>query len=248
MMMEDDARIDQILAQIGETGFCIVPDLIPPEECDRIRARCIELLCEEAADTLHDTGHQRIMHLLMKDRMFEPILRHPFILAVWRRYLGPDMICSTFSANALWPGSTEQYWHVDHPFWTMAEPYPLFPLAGQCIWMIDDFTIDNGATASIAGSHRRPHLPRLGHDWAPEATILTGRKGSVILADGAWWHTSRPNRTEDLRIALLNTFIRNFCVTQEDMRMQLAALPDADAETQHLLGGTQYQPRTQLPY
>jgi len=247
-MTEEDTRIDQILAQIGETGFCIVPDLIPPEQCDRIRARCIELLCEEAADTLHDTGHQRIMHLLMKDRMFEPILRHPFILAVWRRYLGPDMICSTFSANALWPGSTEQYWHVDHPFWTMAEPYPLFPLAGQCIWMIDDFTIDNGATASIAGSHRRPHLPRLGHDWAPEATILTGRKGSVILADGAWWHTSRPNRTEDLRIALLNTFIRNFCVTQEDMRMQLAALPDADAETQHLLGGTQYQPRTQLPY
>lgn len=247
-MMEDDTQIEGILEQIAETGFCVVPDLIPAAQCDRIRARCIELLCQEVEENLHDTGHQRIMHLLMKDAMFESVLRHPFVLAVWRRYLGTDMICSTFSANALWPGSSEQYWHVDHPFWTMAEPYPLFPLAGQCIWMIDDFTIDNGATASIAGSHRRPHLPRLGHDWTDEATILTGTKGSVIFADGAWWHTSRPNRTEDLRIALLNTFIRNFCVTQEDMRMQLAALPDADPEMQHLLGGTQYQPRTRLPY
>jgi len=246
--MGDDVRIEAILERIAETGFCVVPELIPPAQCNRIRARCVELLCQEVEDTLHDTGHQRIMHLLMKDAMFQPVLRHPFVLAVWRRYLGPDMICSTFSANALWPGSSEQYWHVDHPFWTMAEPYPLFPLAGQCIWMIDDFTIDNGATASIAGSHRRPYLPRLGHDWTPEATILTGTRGSVIFADGAWWHTSRPNRTDDLRIALLNTFIRNFCVTQEDMRMQLAALPDADAEMRHLLGGTQYQPRTRLPY
>lgn len=246
--MVDETQIDLILEQIAETGFCVVPDLIHAEQCDRIRARCIELLCQEIDDNLHETGHQRIMHLLMKDAMFEAVLRHPISLAVWRRYLGPDMICSTFSANALWPGSSEQYWHVDHPFWTMAEPYPLFPLAGQCIWMIDDFTIENGATASIAGSHKRPQLPRLGNNWTPEATILTGTKGSVIFADGAWWHTSRPNRTDDLRIALLNTFIRNFCVTQEDMRMQLDALPNPDAELWHLLGGTQYRPRTQLPY
>jgi len=246
--MEQEEQVEAILGEIAEKGFCVVPDLIPPAQCDRLRARCIDLLCAEVEDNLHATGHQRIMHLLMKDAMFEAVLRHPFALAVWRRYLGPDMICSTFSANALWPHSSEQYWHVDHPFWTMAEPYPLFPIAGQCIWMIDDFTIENGATASIPGSHKRPRLPRIGHEWSAEATILTGRKGSVIFADGAWWHTSRPNRTDDLRIALLNTFIRNFCVTQEDMRMQLAALPDADEEMQQLLGGTQYQPRTQLPY
>jgi ectoine hydroxylase-related dioxygenase (phytanoyl-CoA dioxygenase family) len=244
----DQAAVEAVLEEIRKTGFCVVPDLISAEQCARVRLEYMKILHTEKEENLHPSGHQRILHLLMKHPIFVDFRCHPFVLAVWRQYLGEDMICSTMTANALWPHSKELYWHVDHPYWTMAQPYPIFPLTGQAIWMIDDFTIENGATAGIAGSHRRPFLPKLEDSWTDEATILTGKRGSAILADGAWWHTSRSNKSDETRCAILTTYIRSCCVTQEDMRMQLAALDNPSEEVAHLLGANQYMPRQTFPY
>lgn len=244
----DPNLVHRTVETIRDVGFCVVPAVLPLTLCGEVRAVLSKLSRAEKGNLL-ESRHQRVMHLLMKDRIFVDVLCSPFVLAVWREYLGPDMICSTMSANVLWPHSTELYWHVDHPYWTMAQPYPVaYPLCGQAIWMIDDFTEANGATAGIAGSHRRPYLPSLGEHWTDEGTILTGRAGSVILADGAWWHTSRPNVTARSRQAVLATYIRSFCVTQEDMRYQLRAIERPSKLVKQLLGGTQYQPRTELPY
>jgi ectoine hydroxylase-related dioxygenase (phytanoyl-CoA dioxygenase family) len=114
--------------------------------------------------------------------------------------------------------------------------------------MIDAFTSENGATAGITGSHKRPYLPKLGEEWTDEATVLTGSEGSVILADGAWWHTSRPNVTKRTRRAVLVTYIRSYCVTQEDMRIQLTALDDPPEVVKHLLGEKRYVPTRGFPY
>ncbi len=242
-------HVERAVDTIRDVGFCVVPNVLPRRRCEAIRAVLGRLMRAEKQANLLPSRHQRVMHLLVKDRIFVELLCSPFVLEVWRRYLGPDMICSTMSANVLWPHSTELYWHVDHPYWTIAPPYPVDPpLAGQAIWMIDDFTEANGATAGIAGSHRRRHLPALGEHWTDEATILTGARGGVILADGAWWHTSRPNTTGRTRAAVLTTYIRSYCVTQEDMRAQLQELRRPSKLVRHLLGGDQYQARTELPY
>jgi hypothetical protein len=180
-------EVEHVAETIRDVGFCVVPNLIPPKRCDEFRRVLMPILKEEKKQNLHHTGHQRILHLLVKNPIFTELLCHPFVLAVWRRYLCEDIICSTMTANALWPRSTELYWHVDHPYWTMTEPYPTYPLTGQVIWMIDDFTLANGATAGIRGSHRTPKLPRLAENWTDEATILTGSRGSAIFADGAWF-------------------------------------------------------------
>jgi ectoine hydroxylase-related dioxygenase (phytanoyl-CoA dioxygenase family) len=105
-----------------------------------------------------------VLHILAKDPVFIEALVHPLVLAVWRKYLTEDLICSTFTANTLWPGAVEQYWHADHPYWTLTPPWPTIPLAGQCIWFLDDFTVENGATAGIPGSHRANRLPGPGRE------------------------------------------------------------------------------------
>lgn len=244
----DLRHVGRVVDAIREVGFCVVPDVLPSRRCDDIRKVLGRLMRAEKQQYLQPSRHQRIMQLLAKDPIFVDLLCSPFVLAVWRRYLGEDMICSTMSANVLWPHSTELYWHVDHPYWTMTQPYPVYPLTGQTIWMIDDFTVANGATAGIAGSHRIPHLPSLGEHWTDDATILTGRRGSIILADGAWWHTSRPNTTNCSRSAVLTTYTRTYCVTQENLRTQLATMRRPSKLVKHLLGANQYQARTELPY
>jgi ectoine hydroxylase-related dioxygenase (phytanoyl-CoA dioxygenase family) len=246
---QETANVARVADVIRDVGFCVVPSLISEELCAELRVVLMRLLRAEKEQNRHPSGHQRTMHLLMKHPVFTKLLCNPFVLAVWRRYLGNDIICSTMSGNALWPGSTELYWHVDHPYWTIPEPYPTDPpLSGQTIWMIDDFTWANGATAGIEGSHRRPTLPRLGDHWTEEATVLIGHRGSAIFADGAWWHTSRPNVSRRTRCAVLNTYIRSYCVTQEDMRMQLEAIKRPTKQVKQLLGANQYTPRRELPY
>ena len=244
----DEEQVAQVVETIRNEGFCVVPDLVEPDRIAEIRSVLMRFLKSEKEQNLHKTGHQRVLHLLNKHAIFTEPLCHPFVLAVWRMYLAPDIICSTMTANALWPSSTEQYWHVDHPYWTLTQPYPVYPLSGQAIWMVDDFTVANGATAGIKGSHKLGRLPELGEQWTDEATILTGRRGSVILADGAWWHTSRPNCTRRTRCALLTTYIRTHCVPQEDMRMQLAALKNPSPLVKQLLGGNQYVSTRTFPY
>jgi ectoine hydroxylase-related dioxygenase (phytanoyl-CoA dioxygenase family) len=244
----DEREIESTVEVIREVGFCVVPGLISPPHCGEIRDVLMRLLKAEKKQNLHQTGHQRVLHLLVKNPIFIDLLCHPFVLAVWRRHLAPDIICSTMTANALWPKSTEQYWHVDHPYWTLEQPYPTYPLAGQVIWMIDDFTVANGATAGIPGSHLRNTLPSLEEKWTDEAKILVGQRGSVILADGLWWHTSRPNVSRKTRCAVLATYIRTHCVPQEDMRMQLASLENPSELVRRLLGANQYQSTRTFPY
>jgi ectoine hydroxylase-related dioxygenase (phytanoyl-CoA dioxygenase family) len=240
--------VDAVIAEISERGFCVVPSVISTEKTEKLNA-CLEVIRTlEDGQEIRKLGHQRVLHIAAKNAMFLEPLLHPFVLKVWRKYLGEDMICSTWSANTLYPHSNHMYWHADHPYWTITTPYPTFPLCGQTIWMLDDFTAENGATAGIPGSHRRPYLPDLGHGWSDEAEVLTGTRGSVIMADGAWWHTSTANRTDRPRSALLATYIRSFCVPQEDMRSQLACLKDPSDEIKQLFGSNQYQSQKTFPY
>ena len=243
-------RAVRVITQaLRRQGFCIVPGLISARRCAQLRAAMRCMLEGEREQNLRPTGHQRVLHLAAKDRRFLDLVQHPLVLAVWRSYLGEDMLCSSLTGNALWPGSTEQYWHVDHPYWTMAEPYPVsLPLAGQTIWMLDDFTRENGATAGLAGSHQRGRLPRLDSRWPKGATPITGRCGSAILMDGALWHTSTPNRSPAVRSAVLVKYIRSFCVTQEDMRHQLAAVQRPTRTLARLFGAEQYVPTRKFPY
>lgn len=244
----NEKEVMRVVEVIRKIGFCVVPNVISNARAFQYRKVLMQILKSEKNQNLLPTGHQRVLHLLMKNSIFVDLLCNPFVLAVWKSYLAQDIICSTMTANALWPKSVEQYWHVDHPYWTLSQPYQVYPLTGEAIWMIDDFTKTNGATAGIPGSHQRNTLPTLGKEWTDEATILTGSRGSVILSDGAWWHTSRPNVTNRTRCAVLITYIRTHCVPQEDMRMQLEALTKPSDMVKHLLGQNQYLPRRDFPY
>lgn len=235
-------QVGAILKEIRKTGFVVVPNLLSDEEVTALRESLETLVIAEAAAAAPPQNHQRVLYLALKDERFLTPLCHPLVLAVWRSYLGEDMICSSLSSNTVYPGGGQIYWHVDYPHWTMSEPYPTFPLAAQAIWMLDDFTPENGATAAIPKSHRHNYRPRFNDKWVAKATVLTGNKGSVILADGAFWHTSGQNLTGNFRHALLIKYIRSVCLPQEDMRWQLSMIDNPSDTVYQLFGGNQYRP------
>ena len=95
------------------------------------------------------------------------------------------------------------------------------PLIIQAIWMIDDFTTSNGATACIKGSHQTLSPPDIDQISQMEQSIAVAPKGSVMLTNGAIWHRSTANRTNQLRVGLLGMYNRSVILPQEDMPSQL---------------------------
>ncbi|HJP29074.1 MAG TPA: phytanoyl-CoA dioxygenase family protein [Candidatus Latescibacteria bacterium] len=234
-----------ILEQIDTLGYCVVPNVIGTDEADRARGILHQLLAAEITDEARQAGTQRVGSLATKDPMFLELLCHPLVIEVWQRLLGEDIICSSWSANTLYPGHDRMGWHADYPYWSKQPPWPAGHLAGQTVWMLDDFTLENGATAVVPGSHRKGHPPEEPRNrWRDDGQVVTGQRGSVVLAHGAWWHTSRANHSDAPRSCLLGMYIMPWFLPQENMGAQLAELETPSELVAQLLGGNQHQPVT----
>ena len=240
--------IDAIIAQMDERGYCTIEGVITTEEADRARAILEKFLEAERNEDAERNRSQRVGRIAVKHPLFLELMCHPLVLAVWRRYLGEDVICSTWTANTILPGHVRHHWHSDFPYHRLEPPWPAGNFTGQTIWMLDDFTVENGATAIAPYSHRRLHPPPDKDEWRADGEIVTGTRGSVVVAHGAYWHTARPNTTGRQRSCLLGMYIRPCFTTQEDMRGQLAEIEDPSETVRQLMGAYQYQPRNILPY
>jgi len=241
---QEPRDINGIVARVDECGYCIVPDLISVDEAAKARRILMQLAEGEATDKTREARTQRVGEIAVKHRIFRDLLCHPLVMAVWENYLGEDFFCSSWSANIAYPGFDRYGWHVDYPYWSITPPWPLDFIAGQTVWMLDDFCAENGATGTVPCSHRfgrPPHEPR--DRWCEEGIILEGGCGSVAFAHGAWHHTARPNRSDDPRCALLGMYLKPCLIPQEDMHSQLAGMDSPTELERKLMGGNQHRPR-----
>ncbi|MEE3232995.1 MAG: phytanoyl-CoA dioxygenase family protein [Candidatus Latescibacterota bacterium] len=235
---------DDIIKQIDERGFCCVPNVISVEKADEACNVLDELLANEITEDIRAAQTQRVGKIIVKHKIFLELMCHPFVVNLWGKYLGDDLICGTFSANTVYPGKKDIGWHADYPYWSIKPPWPPGRFAVQTLWMLSDFTKENGATASVPGSHLKGHPPdgNTGEEREDEE-ILTGKRGSVVFAHGAWWHTARPNLSNHSRSCLLGMYMKPCFIPQEDMLGQLNELKSPSEITQQLLGNNQHKPR-----
>ena len=158
---------------------------------------------------------QRVWNLVNKHPIFAEIIQHPKIISAIEYLLGEDCILSFFTVNRIAPRSKDEGLHIDFPLNTLPTPRPSFPLVANSIWFLDDFTVTNGATRCIPGSHHRlTEKPYPDTDYSDSVQIL-GKKGSVLIIDGAVWHGSAANYTNQDRVGLLGFFCRSMMKPQQ---------------------------------
>lgn len=233
--------IDAIIGQIDERGYTVIPDLISAEEADEARGVLEELLRAEQMPAHLENKSQRVARIAVKHQVFRDLMCHPTIVTLWQKWLGADMVCSTWTGNTIYPGHSGIHWHADFPYWAMQQPWPAGNLTGQTIWMLDDFTDENGGTGVVPYSHLKLERPDAEYEWRDDAEIATGRRGSVVVLHGAIWHTSRPNNSEASRSALLGMYIRPALTQMENMRGQLAEIEQPSELLSQLMGANAYQ-------
>jgi ectoine hydroxylase-related dioxygenase (phytanoyl-CoA dioxygenase family) len=187
-----------------------------------------------------DALNLRVMDLISVDQKFRDLAFHPVALRVVEHFLGPGAILSNFNANITGPGSGSMHVHADQGF--VIPPWPSVPLALNCIWAIDEFAEEVGATRYVPGSNRATDRPATSDPSAHETRPILGPAGSMVILDGRVWHTTGPNRTADRhRIAIFGYYIRPWLRQQVNWNAALA--PDVVAQlTQQQLDVLGYGP------
>ena len=206
--------------RLDTDGFLLLEGVIPLDTTAELREHALALAAaEQQAGKSHtylaNDSAQRVWNLINKGEIFEEAIQHPKMLAAMAYLLGPDCTLSSFTVNVLYPGAPDAGLHIDYPLSALPTPRPSFPMVANSVWFLDDWTLENGATSCVPGSHRRLEaLPEAGVAYADELQIC-GPRGSVLIVNGAIWHGSSENRTHVPRVGLLGFFCRSILKPQQ---------------------------------
>jgi ectoine hydroxylase-related dioxygenase (phytanoyl-CoA dioxygenase family) len=235
--LTDDA--EQAKADLAELGVARIADALTPDQVGALKERLIEQAAAEAAAgvAFYDGGgnaNQRVWNLPSKGEVFRDLLRHPVVRTYARHVLEGDYCLSSHTANIAGPGGAQMVLHSDQGY----APRDIDkPLAMNVMWMLVDFTEENGATRLVPGSHRWTSEPP--RDDVPETVPGVGPAGTALVFDGRVWHGTGANTSaDDLRYGVLTYFCRPWMRPQENYTLSTHpdVLPLLDDELRALLG------------
>ncbi len=150
------ADIGQAKRDLQDHGYCLLECPLPPDEFKALRERLLTVAEQERADGsafLYDGGNQRVFSLLNKGEEFEELVQEPKVCAVMEELLGFNFLLSSTHANVAGPGGASMYVHADQTF--APTPWPPYPFVANSMWMLDDFTPENGATRLVRRGYLR---------------------------------------------------------------------------------------------
>lgn len=206
-------------------GYVVVEGVLDPGTLEQVRARVEELYAAEGenagAEFRKEEGSRRLANLVDKGKIFEQLVTVPRITELVSHVLGERFKLSSFNARSANPYSNEaQPLHCDAGALPDEQGYWVC----NTIWLLDDFTPENGATRVIPGSQKWAALPQneLSDPVAPhpQEVLLTAPAGSVAVMNTHAWHGGTANRTAHHRRAL-HAFYCRFDKPQQQYQKRL---------------------------
>ena len=192
--------------QLDEVGYVVLNGLMGDELHLALRRRIHELFVEEgerAGSEFRTEEHaHRLANLVDKGEVFRRAIAHPEVIDAVRHVIGQPKLSSLNARSADPHSDAGQPLHVD----MAAVPDERGYWVCNTIWMLDDFTPDNGATRVVPGSHRWGKRPQevLADPEAPHPgeVLVTGGAGGVVIMNSHLWHGGTANRTAAPRLAM----------------------------------------------
>lgn len=200
--------------QLDSTGYTVIDRFLDMQVVEELRSRLEELYESEGenagSEFRKEPGARRLANLVDKGDVFQRLIAMPRILELVRHVLGPRFKLSSFNARSANPHSNEaQPLHCD----TGALPDTDGFWVCNTIWLLDDFTPDNGATRVVPGSQNWRQLPQDAltdpGQRHPDEILLLASAGSVIVMNTHAWHGGTANKSPAPRRALHAFYCRS---------------------------------------
>jgi ectoine hydroxylase-related dioxygenase (phytanoyl-CoA dioxygenase family) len=214
--------------QLDEQGYLVLANLMSRETLASLRARVEELFAQEGtaagSEFKQEPNARRLANLVNKGQIFERAIATPQVLACMEHVLGPAFKLSSLNVRAADPLSDcSQPLHADSGAVKDDRGYWVC----NSVWMLDDFTTENGAIRMVPGSHQWGQLPQnaLADPVAPhpDEELLTGTAGTVVVMNAHLWHGATANRSQGQRRAMHAFYTRRDKPQQQYQKKLLSA-------------------------
>lgn len=190
-------------------GYCVMPNVIGDDLVAGARTRLSELLAEDerrfGRDYLIQVGEWGRTRLVAnRGHVFIELLELAPVHALLEHILN-DYRVLYYNGTSLFPQQTRTLnpggkWHADLRLCTGTPEWL------NVLYLLEDFTLDNGATFVIPGSQQRPFPTKIDPDLH---AVLEAHKiqvvapaGSVVVFDSTLWHSAGDNMTDKPRLMI----------------------------------------------
>ena len=226
--VSSDTPFEEILAFYQRDHAIVIDELAGPQMVAALRSDLEDPLRSHPKSARGDefTGNrtQRICALVAKSPASHRFIMHPLILKLMEHIIGRNskIQLNATQAMVIHPGETMQSLHRDRWLWEALKlDWYKYEYIVNCMWAITDFTIENGATHLVLGSHELPNPTRPEDvvEEGKEAVFPDGRPlqsmetvqaemraGSVCLFGGSMYHAGGANTGKSPRIGVSLTY------------------------------------------
>lgn len=216
MKKSSKKNMSNLTQELHTNGFLVIPNALSKETCDRY---VIELeksyekysafyVNNKTSHNLNNVANEKIvfnvhnkhdcfLEILDKNPVY-PIVKNLLTLGSYNKE--EPVVLRQLTGRTPLKGMKAQQLHNDARIFGCH-----YPIMAVVIWMLEDFTLDNGATRIVPGSHRFLDYPEDGLKHADEE-VITGEKGTALIIDGQLWHASNENVTDFSRWCILSTY------------------------------------------
>ena len=220
-MYDEIMRLDlsRNVLELDLYGYTIVHDAKPLSFFEELRATILKLGEEDRQNNKtiplagKDGASYLVPWLLARGRIFEEAVMAEKPLALITYLMGESCQLSSNHAHVRVQGDPPQGMHTDSPL--MPDPLPDAPVASNAMWVIDDFSLESGATLVVPGSHKKRSNPPAN---AMEMAIpIEAPIGAVIVFNGNLWHSAGARKLPGERVGMTQYFRRMYAIPQEDL-------------------------------
>jgi ectoine hydroxylase-related dioxygenase (phytanoyl-CoA dioxygenase family) len=163
----------QLKRDLDEWGYCLVAEALTRSQIDATLAKIHEQLTLEGRPPRPDDAFAALDQLLDAGSAFHQLVLEPRVSELIAYLLGDDYLLSLFEARGVGPGHGAQALHSDQNF-APGRSGP--PLIANALWMLVDFTEENGATRIVPGSHlwdeRHPTIAKDASTWSVFSKLM----------------------------------------------------------------------------
>lgn len=203
-------------AQMEANGWFLFEDVVDPALIKDLKAdlersyeirRPVQIKNQVDANT-DGTAH----HLLADGGSFLMFLERAYLNEYLKTYFGGNYILNAFGGNLNKPTQFNYASNVHRDVRTYTREIRLLL---NIIVMLDDFTLENGATYLLRGSHLKPEKPS-DEEFFATADRAVGKSGSIVVWDSNIWHAAGENNTRHPRRSLSLIYSKPFMKQQFD--------------------------------
>jgi len=229
MSKDNSGDTEKQLQALEEQGYTLIPDFLSSGQLQQVNALYdIMLGSHQGRNNFEGNRTERIYTLVARDRVFQDIVEDARVMALCDALFQPNYLLTASQAIVISPGETPQPWHTDDTFYPIPRPRPMISLS--TIVAVEDFTLENGCTEVIPGSHRwsdeqiagnylsgdseaDPDFPKR---LAGLAVPMTMPAGSALVFAGTLLHRGGANRSSGTRRAFSNQYCQPWARPQEN--------------------------------